>query len=640
MLCQCREPRLVSCVDSAVRRLASTVVALALLGAMGCAHNAARRGESERAAPTWVEAPLHGEVDGDAQNLAALAKRGVRGRVVRLDRLIDLFDAARFGADEYARETLWSALGGHTTGIGDEATRDAQRLLLQEALAIEAAAEKTPLPEPEADFLAAAIQLLTTDLQQPGTAEDLAIRNLAYRELLDRGHARVADNARWRLYDHARGTLVGATESPPEQRIDVAVQALYTERESVEDLLVETSAHARPALPNPDRLWALVGVHRVALAKDPRWKPIIAARDADDDALRQTLLQMLPAPRDPTWRLPELPRGTAAGESLAPVVEVYAGKAVVDAGRPGSRPVLLRDEVEELARFLSAAVSSDGRGALLLVADPMLPAPELHMTLRAIRRAQVSTLELAAKEPRIDGEGHAIVALPMFVARSADGTPGVRALLDARVAVHATGRGPVVFVDDRPLSTIAVDPQELGEQLDIVRKAYPRERIVRLTVAPDLQYQQLVDLVAALEGGSTPRWASVGWWAGGGPPDGVESPSNDERVQLRAELSFARPRVDIDQPYALKDDDQKRLQAFAEALAACVPELEDPRAKAGIRVTLRFEQGALGPVQLQKPVVRKKAALSAFASCIDEQAFGMRLRHHAEKIAIEIALRP
>jgi hypothetical protein len=619
-------------------KLTAVVVALGL--AIGCAHNASRRGKQAEAPPSWVEAPLFGELEGDAQNLAELHERGPPGRVVRLDRLLDLFDAARFGEDEYARETLWAALGGHKTGVGDEATRDAQRLLLQEALAIETAAETAALSEDAAAFLGAAIQLLTNDLQQPGTAEDLSIRNLAYRELVLRGHARVADNARWRLYDHARGTLVGATQSAPEHRIDVAVQALYTERDSVEDLLAETAPHTRVVPPQPDRLWALVGVHRVALGKDPRWKPVIKARDADDDALRQTLLSMLPAPRDPNWRLPELPRGTAAGESLAPVLEVYAGKAVVDAGRPGSRPVLLRDEVEELARMVSAAVSADGRGSLLLVADPMLPAPDLHIAMRAIRRGQVSSLELGAKEPRLQGDGHAIVALPVFVARSVDGTPGVRALMAARVAVHATGRGPIVFVDDRPLSTVATDPREQGEQLDAVRRAFPRERIVRLTVAPDLQYQQLVDLVAALEGGTTPRWSTVGWWAGGGPPEGVESPATDERVALRAALSWPRPRVDIDQPYALKDGDQKRLEAFAESLAVCVPELEDARAKAGVRVALRFEQGTLGPARLDKPHARKKAALSAFAECIDEQAFGLRLRHHAEKLAVTVGLEP
>jgi hypothetical protein len=634
MLDQALEPPRVSCVDSPMGRLAA--VGLAVLVAIGCGHNAARRGGRGGSAPSWVEAPLHGEVDGDAQNLAALAERGISGRVVRLDRLVDLFDAARFGADEYARETLWAALGGHKTGIGDEATREAERLLLQEALAIESKASE--LKEDEAEFLAGVIQLLTNDLQQPGSAEDVSIRNLAYRELVDRGHARVADNARWRLYDHARGTLVGATQSPPEHRIDVAVQALYTERDSVEDLLADAAAHARPVPPSPDRLWALVGVHRVALGKDPRWKPVIKAREADDDALRRTLMAMMPAPRDASWRLPELPRGTAVGESLAPVVEVYAGKAVVDAGRPGARPVLLRDEVEELARVLSAAVASDGRGSMLLVADPMLPAPELHMTLRGIRRAQVSTLELGAKEPRLDGDGHAIVALPMFVARSADGTPGVRALLEARIAVHATGRGPIVFVDGKPLSTIAVEPRELAEQLDTVRRAYPRERIVRLTVAPDLQYQQLVDLVAALEGGATPRWASVGWWAGGGQPEGVESPATEERVQLRSSLSFARPKVEIDQPYTLKDDDQKRLQAFAESLAVCVPELEDARARAGIRIALRFEQGTLGPAKLEKPRVAGGKKLAAFAECIDEQAFGLRLRHHAEKVALTVSL--
>jgi biopolymer transport protein ExbD len=575
-----------------------------------------------------------GEVEGDLQRLDALSDRGPQGRVVRLDRLLDLFDAARFGEDEYARETFWEALGGHQVGVGDEATREAIRRLLDEALALEA----KPTQADETDFVADAIHLLTNDMQQPATAEDVSIRNLAYRELVDNGHGRVADNARWRLYDHARGTLVGATQSSPDDRIDVAVQALYTAHESVADLLADTSAHGRPVPPRPDELWALVGVHRVALAKDPRWKDVIAVRDADDNALRQTLLSMLPAPRDPAWKMPTLPRGTASGESLAPVVEVYAGKAVVDAGRPGSRSVLLRDEVEELARAIQSAISQDGRAAVLLAADPMLPAPDLFVVLRALRRAQVSSLELAVKEPRLTGEGDVVVALPVFVARSSDATPGVRSLLQARIAVHATGHGPIVFVDGRGLETVATGPRELAAQLDAVESAYPRERIVRLTVANDVQYGQLVDLVAALVGGPEPRFGRVGWWAGGGPDKGEQARANDGLLALRASLSRPQPKVDLDQPYPLKDDDQKRLEAFAASLAACMPELEDKRARAGMRVELRFGEGTMQSAALLRPKPRRGFPGEPFSDCVDEQAFGLRLRHHQDKFAVKVSI--
>ena len=449
MLFHPREPRLVSCVDHSVRRLSLGIAALCAV--LGCAHNASSRGKRPKAPPTWIKAPLLGEVDGDLEGLASLHERGAKGRVVRLDRLMDLFDAARFAEDEYARETLWEALGGHQVGIGEEATREALRRLLQEALAL----EDKPEAQDDNDFIVDTIQLLTNDLQQPGTAEDVSIRNLAYRQLVDHGHPRVADNARWRLYDHARGTLVGATQSSRRIGSTSRCRRFTRSGRTVADLLADTSAHGRPTPPSPDDLWALVGVHRVALGKDPRWKPVIATRSAADDALRQTLMSMMPAPRDPAWRMPTLPRGTASGESLAPVIEVYAGKAVVDVGRPGARPVLLRDEVQELARTIQSAIAQDGRGAVLLAADPMLPAPQLRNLMRALRRAQVSWLELGAKEPRIQGDGEVVVALPIFVARSSDGTPGVRSLLQARVAVHVTGRGPIVFVDGRGLDTVA-----------------------------------------------------------------------------------------------------------------------------------------------------------------------------------------
>ena len=161
---------------------------------------------------------------------------------------------------------------------------------------------------------------------------------------------------------------------------------------------------------------------------------------------------------------------------------------------------------------------------------------------------------------------------------------------------------------------------------------------MRLTVASDLQYGQLVDVVAALVGGPQQRFARVGWWAGGGPGQAQQAKANDALLALRAALSRAHPKIDLDQPYPLKEGDQKRLEAFAHSLAACLPELEDKRAKAGMRVELRFADGKMQSAALLKPKPKRGFPGEAFSDCIDEQAFGLRLRHHQDKFTVKLAI--
>ena len=614
-----------------------------MLLAVGCAGHAGRTAPPEAVATGWVQEALVGEVAGDLERLQALGDAGPPERVVRLDRLLDLFDAARFGEDEYARETLWAALGGHPAGIGTAATRDAIRLLLEEALAIEAMTQESEAEAsaPDADqiaFLTDAIMLLSTDLQQPATADDLSIRTLAYRELVYRGHARITDNARWRLYDHVRGTLAGATSAAPEHRLDVAVQALYARHESVEPWLQDVAPHARPAAPVPDTLWAVLEEQRAALAQDPRWMPVLQIRADADAGLRDTVVSVLPAPRDTTWPMPELPRGVARPESGAPAVIAEAGAVRIDAGRPQERRLPLQADVADLADALQGALAQDGRGVLLLSVDPVLPSPELHHLLRGIRRAQTSSLELAVREPRIDDGEPVVVALPLHVARSADATVGTQALVQARVSVHLTGRGPHFAVDGQPLGPSVADPADLPGTVARLRRAYPRERIVRLTLSSDVLYQQLVDLLVALEGGQDPAFGSVGWWAGGGPPQGDPSAAHDARLRRRAALGIRDPQVRIDQPYPLQEDDQARLESFAKRAAGCLPELEVelPKDAGRIAVRLRFEERVLAsvePIRVRAPAAR----IEALAECVQEEALGLRLRGHKERLQIEVS---
>ena len=158
--------------------------------------------------------------------------------------------------------------------------------------------------------------MLSADLQPPPSADDLSIRTLVHRTLAEQGHPRIVDNARWRLYDHARGTLQGAVEQPPEQRLPVAVQALYVERDSVEDLLADTAPHAHPPWPTTEALWGLVQAQAGSLRAVPRWTAVIERREPDDQALHETLRASLPAARRDDWPLSDYFSGRDAGDGV------------------------------------------------------------------------------------------------------------------------------------------------------------------------------------------------------------------------------------------------------------------------------------------------------------------------------------
>jgi hypothetical protein len=611
-----------------------------LLVPMACAHPAGS--VRPTAAPVeWIDAPLLGSPPSEVDALAALATGDLHARQVRLDRLIDLYDAARFGQDDDARETLWAALGGHATGVGDRASREATERLLQEALALDDATRRAA-DEAGATFAAAAIMMLSTDLQPPGSAEDLSIRTLVYRTLVDQGHPRLADNARWRIYDHVRGTLLGAVEVPPPERLAVAVQALYVERDSLEDLLADTAPHARPPWPTADELWALVEAQAVPLSAVPRWAAVVERRQGDDHALHDTLRATLPAARRDDWPLLSLPAGTGRPESLAPVAWIHEGRLTVDAGRTHARAVAIEADVVELSQALGNALAQDGRGTVLLVADPRLPAPQLHAAMRAVFRAHAERLELAVAEPRVaPAAGKVVTALPLHVTFAGGQRAGDRAWAQARVHVHLDGRGPRLAVDRRWLASAPTEARQLRALVERIARAYPRERGVVVSLGNDVQLQQLLELLVALQGGPQRPFAAVGWMADGTrPPEGGAKPADGDAWLLRrSALAWDEPRVEVEQPYPLKEQDQERLEGFAKGLAVCLPELQAERAPERLAVTLRFEEGRLREASLAPgPRRLPKAGVAAVIECIEDEGYAVRLREHSEAITVTITL--
>jgi hypothetical protein len=555
--------------------------------------------------------------------------------LARLDRLLDLLDAARFSGDASARETLWGALGGNAISQGQEATRDALTRLLQEAWAVEDAH-----PDLEGDgreFLSDLIMMLSVDLNLPADSEAVAIQTLAYRSLATQGHARIADNARWRIYDHVRGVLEGATEAPADRRVDVALHALYAEHEDISAWLADTAPHARPEYPGPTVLWSMVGKQRDALSKVDRWRPIVASRDAGDEALRDTVMTLLPEPREPAWALVDVDRGTASPESLAPVLLLEPGRVVVEPGR--EKPAVFSAINDELPRAIERIVARDGRGTVLLAGDPVLPAPELSGALRALAMARVAVVEVAVREARVDDEERGvIVALPLYLSLPNDPAPGSRAFADARVRIHLDGRGPRVAVDGQWLSDTPTSGRELKELLSTVHRAYPRERAIGLSLAGNVQHQQLVDVLAVSTGGPDRLFAGIGWLAGQPhvePGAGKKSSLLDLRASLYGEPA---PAPALDQPFPLKKADQDRLEGLAAELTRCLPELEAKPKANGLRLGLAFSEGRLAKVSVPNSV--KKARREPIEECVLDIAYGFRLREHRDAIAVGVILKP
>jgi hypothetical protein len=611
---------------------------LAALLMTGCAGRSRGSDASELLAAGWIDAdPMGAATEADPERLAALADAGLRGRILRLDRLLDLYDAARFADDRQARESLWLALGGHASTRGIEASREAVLRLLDEAYAIEDLATRTDPPElsePELRFVADAIMLLSTDMFLPDTAEALITATLAYRVLAEEGHPRIADNAHWRLYDHVRGVLEGAVEITPAMRADVVVHALYVEREDISEWLDDLAPHARPPLPSPSELWALLEQHRDALAPIDRWQPVLATRVEREANLQETVMALLPRPREPSWRLVELARGTAAPESLAPAVVLEPGRAQLESREfePGA--------IESAA--LEGLLARDGRGILLLASAPDVPAPEYAATLRALAQARTTTIELAVHEPALgETDPRVVVALPLYVALPDDAGAGARALRDSRIHVQLTGRGPRFRVDGRWLGASPTLPSDLVAFVDKLRRGYPRQHALSLSLGDDVQHQQLVDLLAALTGGRSPTFVAVGWLPDAAiERDPVPDTLGERTLAVRVELaSDAITIVMPELPAGVPEQDWARVRTASESLRACIPELEVALPKPGLAVQLDFADHEL--VDLVASGRKLGAAsLERFESCANDRLAGFRLREHEAALRVELLVRP
>jgi len=576
--------------------------------------------------------------EGEVLGLRPISGASAPARVARLDALLDLLDAARFADDADARERLWGGLGGTARGRGPEALRDASSRLLGEALQLDLA----DLDDDAHAFVAGVIALLSADLGLVGAAEDLAIRTAAYRDVAEHGHPRAADNARWRLYDHVRGCLLGAISAPQERRLEIAIHSYYALEDSLAPWLDDRSVHAQSPLPAPEALQTLLVSAREAVAADPRWAEVVARRARADATLEATVRGALPAARDPAWPVITLPRGVGRRDSLAPIVRVDEAEVTVDLGHPEAR--VAAAGAPELVPAVAAALARDGRGAVLLVAPPLLPSPALRAVTRTLFDARVARIELALREPRVaEGSGDVILQLPLEVLREGDHGPAAQALRRARLHVHLDGRGARLAVDGRWLGAQG-DPGALAERLALLRRAFPREHQITVGLGDDLLVQQLIEHLRALIGGPARVFEAAAWRpaapAPPASPPAAQVAAEERRLLLRGQLAAETARAGLEQPFPLRPGDQQRIEQLARHLLRCLPELEAPLpAGERVRLGLRFEEGRLARVEAKKPGVRlAKGRLEALQTCAEEESRGFRLREHRDVVTAEVLL--
>jgi hypothetical protein len=230
-----------------------------------------------------------------------------------------------------------------------------------------------------------------------------------------------------------------------------------------------------------------------------------------------------------------------------------------------------------------------------------------------------------------------VMALPLHITHSAGQRAGDRAWAELRVHVHLDGRGPAVAVDERWLSQVPADAAGLRALVEQLARAYPRERGVVLTLGRDVQLQQLLGVLVALQGGPQRPFAAVGWMADGArPAAGLRD--GDAWLSRRLALTWPTPQVDLDQPYPLQAQDQARLEGFAQQLAVCLPELQLPRAPAEVVLALRFEEGRLRETSLPAAKRLAKAGVAAVVDCVRDEGYALRLREHREGLAVTVTL--
>jgi hypothetical protein len=171
--------------------------------------------------------------------------------------------------------------------------------------------------------------------------------------------------------------------------------------------------------------------------------------------------------------------------------------------------------------------------------------------------------------------------------------------------------------------------------------------MITVGLGDDVLYQQLLELLRALVGGSNRAFDVAALRPGAAaPPETVPAKlvaAEERRLERRSQLATASARAGLDQPFPLTTGDQQRLEQLARQLLRCLPELETPLpAGERLRLHLRFEEGRLARIDAGKPqqlTVRLPAErITALQACAEDESRGFRLREHRDIVLADVLL--
>ena len=428
---------------------------------------------------------------------------------VRVQYLVDLFEAARLLEDGTARSALWKALDLHVPERGEAATRAVLQRLAEDA-------KRAGRPA-----LARLLRVDLAELEGQKTPFELAMER---RQVASQSGDPAAGTALLDLFASCARALYDATQAQASQRAAIANHCLYALTTRDPAPYFAATASARPLDP-PWRLYwegleALLGRARTAA---PRLERLLDALDRWEKALRRQVELEGLEPPDPEELAPKLlagPSGLLPYDRAAWVV--VDGDLVVR----GAARYTLRDH--EMAEYLERLVSRETLSAgsdrrLTLFVSGESTADAIDVLAGAARRYLVGTIELALR-----GMPAAPVAAgvresdfwPAGASVHLPGEPGADAAREQVVVLPlelATGRGrqrPRQLVTESLPATLVIRPEglalratdgevvfsakDLGAWLDRMRRAFPDAAELALAVDPTARYRDVVSAALAV----------------------------------------------------------------------------------------------------------------------------------------------
>lgn len=422
---------------------------------------------------------------------------------VRVQYLVDLFEAARLLEDATARSTLWKALDLRVPERGEAATRAVLGRLAEDA-------KRAGRP--------ALARLLRADLAELGgqkTPLELAAER---RQIAGLPGDPAAGTALLDLFSSCARALYDATQAQASQRAAIANHCLYALTTRDPAPYFASTAAARPPDP-PWRLYwqgleALLGRAR---AVAPRLERLLDALEHWQKELRRQVELEGLEPPDPEELAPKLLPGPSGllPYDRAPWVVVDGDLVVRGAAR-----YTLRDHemAEYFERLVSRETLSSGSGRrLTLFVSGESTADAIDLLAGAARRYLVGTVELALRGMPVTPVMAGVRESDLWPPASSVQLPGEPAADAAREQVVvlplelATGRGrqrPRQLVTESLPATLVIRPEglalrasdgevafsakDLGPWLDRMRRAFPDAAELALAVDPTARYRDVV----------------------------------------------------------------------------------------------------------------------------------------------------